>query len=147
MRARISGLMAAALCAVIIVCGVVIFAPLSASAQTAITTKSVGQTAVLSWIAPTQYTNGASFASGVVVSYNVYESSASPCIAFTPSSTALIASSVSNPSFTIAPYTAVGSYCYEVTAMVAGVESAPSNVVGVSVSAAIPKAPANLTAQ
>lgn len=152
MRSRVSGPIAAAAAAfcaavVIVVCSVVILAPTPASAQTASVSKTVGGTAVLSWTAPTQYTNGTNIAAGVVVTFNVYESNASTCATFAPSAASLSASNLSATTWTTPAFSAAGSYCYETTALVAGVESAPSNAVSVTVTNAIPKAPANLMAK
>jgi len=112
----------------------------SGSAQVS---KAIGQTATLTWNAPTTYVGGASIPSGTTITYNVM-SGAGTCTNATMSTTA--ASNLTATSWVTPPYTATGATCYDVTATVNGETSGPSNSVEVDVSA-IPNAPGNLTAQ
>ena len=116
-----------------------------ASAQSTGTTvaKTLGQSATLSWVAPTTYVTGAPIASGTTITYSVYEAQqavGTGCAA--PTFGAAVVTGLTTTSYVTPTYTAVGVYCYEITDTVASVESAPSNIVSADVSAPVPNAPA-----
>ena len=113
--------------------------------QTAIVSKPLGSTAALTWVAPTQFVDGSTIPASDAVVFDVYQSNTSPCTSFAPSIGTRIASNLSVAAFTTPAFSVAGSYCFETTALVAGVESAASNAVAVTVAAPIPKSPANLT--
>lgn len=77
--------------------------------------------AVLSWVAPTTFTDGSPLTG--TVTYNVYQGPTGAETLTTTGVTALTWSA--NP----ASLTAGSSICWTVTAVVGGVESAPSNEV------------------
>lgn len=117
-----------------------------AAAQSAAGTsvaKTIGQSATLSWVAPTTYVTGAAIASGTAITYSVYEAQQSAgTTCGTPSFGTPVVTGVTSTSYVTPTYTAVGVYCYDVTDTVAGTESAPSNIVSAIVSNPVPKAPA-----
>lgn len=121
-----------------------------ALAQSSSATKQVGQSATLNWTAPTAYTSGAAITSGTAITYNVYSSTqaaGTTCPAGALPTPTQAASGVAALSWTIPAYTAAGVACYAVTAVIAGVESAPSNTVQVNVTEPTPNPPASLTVQ
>lgn len=126
---------------------VVATALLTAASATSSTTPtadiSIGQTATISWTAPTTYTTGAAIASGTTITYDLY--AAAPLGAGTATCAGASygsPTSVTGTSFTTAAYTSGGVYCYYVTALVNGAQSAPSNTVEAIVSLPVPNAPA-----
>ena len=105
-------------------------------------TKTVGQTATISWTAPTTYTTGASIASGTTITYAVdalKQAAGTSCSSTSIGSPQAI--SLTGTSYVTPTYTGTGVYCYAVTAMVAGVTSAPSDVVQATVTSPIPNPP------
>jgi hypothetical protein len=134
MKTRIPLLIACALCTLGI-----------AAAQTSPSTsvdKTVGQTATISWTAPTTYTTGASIASGTTITYAVDALKLTTGTACSSTSIGSPqASSLTTTSYVTPTYTGTGIYCYAVTAQVAGVTSAPSDVVQATVTAPIPNPP------
>lgn len=102
----------------------------AALAQTA-GVKTPGQTEVLNWNAPTGVVGGGAIAG--TLTYNVYLVGNA-----TPIATGLLATT-----FTTAPLTA-GTPCWDVTAVLNGVESAPSAQFCATVQAA-PNPPTGLT--
>lgn len=121
-----------------------------ALAQSSSVTKTVGQTATLAWTAPTAYTNGTSIASGTSITYNVYgatEAAGASCPANgTPLATS-ITTGLTTTTYTTTAFTAAGVQCYAVAAEIAGVQSAQSNIVTVTVAEPTPNPPGTLTVQ
>ena len=110
------------------------------SASNVSANKTVGQTATLSWSAPTTYTTGAPITAGTAITYSVYEAQqASGTTCGTPNFGAPAVTGVTSTDYVTPPYTTVGVYCYDVTDTVAGTESAPSNIVSAIVSNPVPK--------
>lgn len=108
--------------------------------------KTVGQTALLSWTAPTSYTDGSAIASGTVISYNLYQASEPPgstCAGATFGQA--MQSGLGGTTYTTLPYASAGVYCYELTSVVNNTESAPSNIVTVTVTNPIPNPPGAVT--
>ena len=110
--------------------------------------KTVGQTVTITASAPSAYTNGTAIASGTAITYNLYQQSGSGTAAGCAAAPAVgtpVASALTSPTWTSPALTAVGSVCWVMTDVIAGVESAPSNVVTAVVSAATPNPPAGAT--
>lgn len=121
-----------------------------ALAQSSSATKQIGQTATLNWLAPTAYTSGTAIASGTAITYNVYSSAqaiGTTCPSGALSTPTQAASGIATTSWAIPAYTAAGVNCYAVTAVIAGVESAPSNTVQVNVAEPTPNPPGTLSVQ
>jgi hypothetical protein len=95
---------------------------------------SMAATLTLSWTAPTANTDGTAVST---LTYNVYQGS-------TCSALVLIQSSVGVPTYII-PGVAAGPYCFAVTAVENGVESAQSSAVSFTVKPPTPLAPTKLT--
>jgi hypothetical protein len=111
-------------------------------------TKTVGETATLSWTAPTTYTDGTAIPSTVTITYNVYEATqavGTNCSSPTYSTTPTVAA-VSALTYTLPAYTATGVYCYALTAETSGMQSALTNSVEVDVTLPTPNPPTGLTA-
>ncbi len=104
--------------------------------------KVIGQTATISWTAPTTYTTGAPIASGTAITYSVSAAQQAGGTSCAAPNGAPVVTDLTATSYVTPTYTAVGVYCYDVTDTVAGTESAPSNVVSAVVSAPVPNAPA-----
>lgn len=103
-----------------------------AYAQTSTVTKSAGSTAVLAWLAPVANTDGTPIATGTPITYTVY------------SGTTKAVTGLTALTWTTGPLT-VGTPCWAVTATEAGVESAQSTQVCITVVAPTPNPPAGLT--
>lgn len=116
-----------------------LFVTLPAFAQTtcsAITTTPTAarDEARLGWTAPTQNTDGTAI--GSPITFRVFRSTGTAAFAFQCQTSALTVSLLTKP---------VGVQNYRVTATVAGVESAPSNVASKTIVAPTPNPPGNLT--
>lgn len=125
-----------------------------AAAQTTSTSipsvdKTVGQTATITWTAPTDYTNGTAIASGAAITYNVYaapvQAAGSTCSA--SSFGAVTVLGLTSAQYVTDAYAKAGVYCYYVTAVVADMESAPSTMAEAIVSNPIPNAPTAISIQ
>lgn len=132
--------------------GALILASLAgfALAQSSSATKQVGQSATLNWSAPTAYTSGAAITSGTAITYNVYSSTqaaGTTCPSGALSTPTQAVSGVATLSWATPAYTTAGVDCYAVTAVIAGVESTPSNTVQVNVIEPTPNPPGTLTVQ
>lgn len=77
-------------------------------------------TATLSWTAPTAYTNGTAIQAGTVITYSVYQGTSPTTISSSPIETAIPATSVT----LTAGFSPGATYCWSVTDVIAGYESA-----------------------
>jgi len=119
-----------------------IFASLTIAGATVPTvTKTLGQTAKISWTAPTSYTDGTAIPSGTVITYDVFENDCANNTYGSPAVTDITATSWTTPA-----YSATGSDCYVVVAVVHDVMSVPSQPVKVIV-AFVPGCPIDVTVQ
>lgn len=105
-------------------------------------TKTVGQTALLSWTAPATYTNGNAIPSSVTLTYDVFSASqatgttCASLTAGTPTQAGLTGTSYTTPA-----YATPGVWCYAITSIANGVMSVPSNTVQVTVTNPTPNPP------
>jgi len=98
-----------------------------------------GPSAVLSWTAPTTYTNG-SLIGSATITYNIYQGLTGQ------EGTTPVQTNLSATTATItAGLTPGTTQCFEVTALVAGVESAKSNEACKTFAPLVPSAPTSLT--
>lgn len=109
-----------------------------ASAQTVpsipTVTKAIGQTATVSWTAPTTFTDGSTIPSTDTISYSVYEATqaiGSTCTS--PTFSTPVVTGVTTLNWVTPAYTGPGTYCYAVTDTINGVESGFSNTVQTTV--------------
>ncbi len=115
-------------------CAIVVLVGCSSRAQTAV------NPATWSWTAPTTFADGTTIPSTDTITYNLYVGTAGKSSeASTPVQTGITGVTV-----TTSGYAAGSTVCGEVTAVVAGVESARSNEACKSFSD-LPNAPTNLT--
>lgn len=98
--------------------------------------KSVGQTSVVTWAATTTYVGGTAIPSGTAVTYNVYESQQANGACSYTSSPAV--TGVTALTWTTPAYTSPGVYCYAVSAVAGGMESALSSSVTATVTNPVP---------
>lgn len=116
-----------------LVCGLILAAILAGCS----TASSQTLSAALSWVAPTTYTNGAAIPAGTVITYNVYQGATG--------AETLLSSGVSALTFSATTGLTSGStVCWEVTAVIAGVESSRSNEA-CKTFPSVPSPPASLT--
>lgn len=118
-----------------------------ALAQSASVNKLTGQTATVSWTAPTTNTNGTAIASALT--YNIYSCPSGTAAGAAASSCTQVTSGLTALTYTTAAFTTAGTFNYAVTAVEAGQESAISNLVSAVVTAPppIPGPPAGVTIQ
>lgn len=125
---------------ILMLLGIVIIAGCAASAQPAPT-----NTATLSWTAPTTNTDGSTITAGAVT-YNIYQTPAGAV-----SGGVKLASALADTGDVVSTQAGGGpiadgqTLCYNVTAVVAGVESAYSNQACKTWAAGTPVAPSGLT--
>lgn len=136
-----------ALLIALLLVSVLLFSPpgFSQTAPQTSVNKTVGETATLSWNAVTGYTNGTVIPSGVVVTYNIYETPqvSGACVFPTaPTVTGITALTYTTPAFT-----APGTYCYAPSATANGVESAKGNIATAIVANPSPNSPAGTSIQ
>lgn len=117
----------------------------SVHAQSAGVAKTVGQTTTLSWIAPIDYTDGNAIPSTVAITYNVYSAPQTNGACAYPNGATQ--KGVTTLTYTTAAYTAPGVYCYAVSAVTGGMESALSSSITVSVVNETPNGVSGLTAK
>lgn len=105
----------------------------------AVTTTPSGSTVTLSWVAPATYTTGAAIPAGTAITYTVYGA-----LCGSPKQVVGTSTTTSSVRTNVNP----GTQCWQVTATIAGLESAQSNEASAVINppALVPAAPSGLQA-